>query len=318
MVHTDPLRESKEIHRQTGRTFYYATWLLPERVRHRTYVLYAFFRVADEVVDDPDSDLTAAEQRRELDRIEAAALGRRETDDPVLAAFDRVRREAGIRTADVTAFLDSMRADVEQSRYDTREELAAYVDGSAAAVGCMMTTIMDVDDPALARPHARALGAAFQLTNFLRDVGEDVRERDRIYLPWETLSSHGVTPEQIAAGEADGPFRAVVREELSRAEERYREGVAGIKYLPEDCQFAVMLAAVLYADHHRAIRERDHDVLSATPGLSTTRKLLLVARTRWHWHWNRDPEAVFERVSAIGDAPASATGPEPPTSVPTQ
>jgi phytoene synthase len=90
--------------------------------------------------------------------------------------------------------------------------------------------------------------------------------------------------------------------ELRRTETLYREGVAGIEYLPPDCQFPVLVAAVLYADHHRLIRERNYDVLSETPQIGLVRKLALVARTRWHWTWNRDPETVFRRVSAVPDA----------------
>jgi len=318
MVSNNSLVESKEIHRRTGKTFYYATRLLPERIRQRTYVLYAFFRIADEVVDDEDNDLTAAQQREELLHIRDAVLGREETDDPVLRAFAEVRRESDITESDVELFVDAMLTDIEKSRYESYEELETYMRGSASAVGYMMTGIMDVDDPDVARPHARALGEAFQLSNFLRDVREDIVERDRIYLPKETLEKYGVTEAQIENCEMSDGFRSAMVHEMHRAENLYREGVEGIKYLPEDCQFAVLLAAVLYADHHRLIRDRDYDVLSETPGLATTRKLWLIAKTRWHWHWNKDPEAVFERVSTIGDAPSHAPGPEPPESVPTQ
>ncbi|WP_418771369.1 phytoene/squalene synthase family protein [Halorientalis halophila] len=314
----DSLEKSRGIHRRTGKTFYYATRLFPERIRHKTYVLYAFFRIADEVVDDEDADLSPARQREELARIRAGALGRRETDDPVLQAFDEIRRETDITDADVERFVDAMATDIETSRYETYEDLESYMRGSAAAVGHMMTGIMDVDEPSVARPHARALGEAFQLSNFLRDVREDVVDRDRIYLPLETLERYGVTESQIETLELSDGFRSAMMHEMARAEDLYREGVAGIKYLPRDCQFAVLLAAVLYADHHRLIRERDYDVLSATPQLSTTRKLWLIARTRWCWHWNKDPEAVFERVSTIGDAPTPASGPEPSEWTPTQ
>ncbi len=318
MVRNDSLEQSKAIHRRTGKTFYYATRLLPERVRHKTYVLYAFFRIADEVVDDEDNDYTPAEQEAELRRIREAALGRRETDDPVLTAFDEVRRTTDITDEDVELFVDAMLTDIETNRYETYDQLEAYMQGSASAVGYMMTAIMDTDDPEVARPHAGALGEAFQLTNFLRDVREDIVDRDRIYLPAETYEQYGVTEAQIENLELSDGFRSAMRHELHRAEQLYREGVAGIKYLPEDCQFAVLLAAVLYADHHRLIRKRDFDVLSETPQLSTTRKAWLVAKTRWHWVWNKDPEAVFERVSTIGDVPAHSPGFEPPESVPTQ
>ncbi|MFC5972206.1 phytoene/squalene synthase family protein [Halomarina salina] len=301
MVNKSQLAQSKSIHRRTGKTFYFATRVLPERVRRSTYVLYAFFRIADEVVDDEDNALTPDEQRERLEAIRAAALGHEETDDPVLAAFCDLREETGISDEEVNTFVDAMLTDVEKTRYADYGELESYMRGSAAAVGQMMTTLMDPDpeDEERARPRASALGEAFQLTNFVRDVREDIRDRGRIYLPQTTLDRHDVTDEQIANAEFDDDVRAVVEEELRRAEALYREGVAGIKYLPEDCQFAVLLAAVLYADHHRAIRHHDYDVLSTTPQLSTRRKLSLVVRTRAYWAFSKDPEAVFARVSAV-------------------
>jgi phytoene synthase len=298
MVQKEQIERSKTVQQRTGKTFHLATRLLPRRVRHATYVLYAFFRMADEVVDTEDP-APPAEQRARLEHIRAAALGERPTTDPVLSAVAELVDEHDVDPADVNTFVDAMAADIAKDRYATYEELEAYMDGSAAAVGRMMTAIMDPDRPERALPHATALGEAFQLSNFLRDVREDIVERDRIYLPQSTLDEHGVTEAQLFAFETSEGFRRAMRSEITRADALYEEGVAGIKYLPEDCQFAVLLAAVLYADHHRAIRRRNYDVLSATPQLSLPRKLSLLARTRWHWALSRDPESVFRAVSAV-------------------
>ncbi|MFC7227582.1 phytoene/squalene synthase family protein [Salinirubellus salinus] len=303
MVDSSQLAESKEIHRKTGRTFYYATRLLPERVRHATYVLYAFFRVADEVVDDVEADTSPAEQRRRLEAIREAALGREPDgsvpDAEVLAAFSELRERYGIPDREVEVFVEAMLTDIEKARYETYEELETYMRGSASAVGVMMTYVMEPDEPEAAMSHAQRLGEAFQLTNFVRDVGEDIVERDRIYLPRETLETYGVTEAQIRRREYDEAFAGAVEHELRRAESLYREGVAGIKYLPEDCQLPVLTAAVLYADHHRLVRRLDGDTLTRTPELSPLRKALLVAKTWAYWRWHRDPEAVFARVSAV-------------------
>jgi len=288
----------KAIQRRTGRTFHLATRFLPERVRHPTYVLYGFFRIADEVVDVADPG-PPAEQRAELQSIRGAVLGEREPEEPVLAAFAELVDRHDIPDREVKVFLDAMEQDIDTDRYATREELAAYTDGSAAAVGRMMTAVMDPPAPAAALPHATALGEAFQLTNFLRDVREDAVERDRVYLPVETLSAHGVAPEAVLDLEMSDGFAAAMREELERTEALYREGVAGIGLLPPDCQFPVLLAAVLYADHHRLIRDREYDVLSVTPQLSRTRKLSLLTRTATHWWRTRDPERTFYAVSAV-------------------
>ncbi|MDR9381257.1 MAG: phytoene/squalene synthase family protein [Natronomonas sp.] len=314
MVDSTQLAESKSIHRETGKTFYYATRLLPERVRHPTYVLYAFFRVADEVVDDPDGS-SPAEQHEQLIEIRDAALGREPTDDPVLAAFSEVRDRYGIPDEEIVQFIDAMRTDIEKSRYETYDELEAYMRGSAAAVGVMMTIIMDADDADSAIPKARRLGEAFQLTNFLRDVGEDIADRDRIYLPEATLEACGAAPADIERRRFTAEIGAAVEREMKRAEGLYREGVSGIKYLPVDCQLPVLTAAILYADHHRLIRQLDYDTITETPSIGTVRKLVLVAKTRWYWAWNKDPEAVFAKVSEIPmveDGPTPRSHPDDP------
>lgn len=298
MVQEQELTTSKSIHRRTGRTFYFATRLLPERARHATYVLYAFFRVADEVVDDAEG-VPPNEQREELERIREAALGREPTDDPVLSAFAEVREQYGIPDREIDEFIDAMLTDIKRRRYPRYEDVESYMRGSSVAVANMMLAVMQPDEPEIARPHAAALAEAFQLTNFLRDVREDVLDRDRIYLPQSTLDSHGVSSEEIADLDPSDGFADAMREELARTESLYREGVKGIAYLPEDCQFSVLLASVLYADHHRLIRAQNYDVLSSEPSLTTARKLRLLVRTRWHWQWTDDPETAFYRASVV-------------------
>ncbi|ARS91869.1 phytoene/squalene synthase family protein [Natrarchaeobaculum aegyptiacum] len=311
------IEAGKAIQKRTGKTFYLATRFLPQRVRHPTHVLYGFFRIADEVVDDA-AGVPPDEQRAELESLRAQALGEVEADEPVLEAFQTLRERYDIADEEVASFVDAMITDITTDRYETYADLESYMRGSAAAVGVMMTAIMEPEMEETALPHARRLGEAFQLTNFLRDVREDVVERDRIYLPQETLREHGVTPEQIERLEYSPAFADAMAEELQRAETLYREGVAGIRYLPEDCQLPVLLAAVLYAEHHSLIRARDYDVLTDEPSLSTVRKLRCLARTRWHWHWNRDPEAVFQRVSAVPVVEPDRHGPGHGGRVPTR
>jgi phytoene synthase len=292
------LRVSKRIHRATGRTFYLATRLFPKRVREATYVLYAFFRVADDVVDTTE-EVPAAEKRARLTEIRDAVLGRAETEEPVLLATRELLATHDIPDREVERFVDAMLADVEHDFYETRRELDEYMRGSAVAVANMMLAVMAPTKPERAKPHAAALAEAFQLTNFLRDVREDVRDYDRVYLPGETREAFEVTVEQLREGRVDDGFRRAMRVELARTEERYRKGVAGISYLPEDVQFAVLVSAVLYADYHRQIVAQDYDVLTERPSLSAWRKLSLLARTRLHWALSGDPEAVFERVAPI-------------------
>jgi phytoene synthase len=301
MISSEQLARSKAVQRHTGRTFHVATRLLPERVRYPTYVLYAFFRTADEVVDDEDP-APPDERRRELERIRAAALGERETDDPVLSAVADLRERHAIPREEVDVFIDSMLMDIETSRYRSHDELSTYLRGSSAAVGHMMLEVMDPPRKAVARPHAAALGEAFQLTNFIRDVREDVRDYDRIYLPERTLEAHGSSYVDVESLTPTEGFRAAVRDELRRTERLYHYGVEGIRHLPADCQLPVLAAAVMYADQHRLVRNLDCDVLSTRPTLTMRRRLSLAARTWLRWRFSDDPLATFYRVTGL-DAP---------------
>lgn len=308
MPGTDKIDTSKQIHKQTGRTFYVATKLLPERVREATYVLYAFFRIADEVVDRTDGP-GPEHQRRHLEAMRAAALGQ-DTDETqltdeeraVLDAFYSLADRKGIADDEVEVFVDAMCQDIQTARYEAFEDLEAYMRGSSVAVANMMMAAMEMpdDDREQARPHAGALAEAFQLTNFLRDVREDIHDYGRVYLPQETLDRYGVTESDLADANVTDGFVAAMRTELQRTERLYREGVAGIRLLPEDCQFGVLLAAVFYAEHHRLIRARDYDVLTETPELGRLRRGYLLVRTWIHWRRHRDPEATFYAVSAVG------------------
>ncbi|MDZ7689329.1 MAG: phytoene/squalene synthase family protein [Halobacteriales archaeon] len=301
-VDGEQVKLSRAIQKKTGRTFYFATLFLPKRVRKRTHVLYAFFRICDEVVDDYNAEDDAEMKRRELDTLLEQALGNEETDEPVVDAFSSVREEHDIPEKEVVEFVGAMKTDITKSRYEDFEELRGYMRGSAAAVGNMMTCIMGVEDYKTAKPHAEKLGEAFQMTNFVRDVREDAEKRNRVYLPLETLRKHGVTEEDVLNLEDSEGLRDAVREEIHRTEELYREGVEGIRLLPADCRFPVLLAAVMYVEHHRLIRARDYDVISSEPSLGTLRKLSLYVRTRLAWARKKDAVDVFEKVSAVKDS----------------
>lgn len=286
------------IQRRTGATFHVATRVLPERARHPTYVLYAFFRIADEVVDDA-GDASPEVQRERLETIRAAAKGERETEEPVLVAINRLREEYEMDPAEIDVFIDSMLADISADRYETYGDLERYLRGSSVAVAEMLIDVMAPEIPDVARPHAKALAEAFQLTNFVRDVREDVEDRDRIYLPIETLEKYRVSEAEILEGSFGPGVAAAVLHELERAERRYRKGVEGIAYLPDDVQFGVVLAAVLYAEHHRLIRQQGYDVLTKRPELSWLDRLRAVVRTTVHWQMTKDPAVTFERASAV-------------------
>lgn len=292
MVSGEQINKSKSIQQQTGKTFYFATLLLPRRVRYATHILYAFFRIADEVVDTSENK-NSRTKIKQLDEIQEAVLGKSLTEDPSLKAFEELRRRYDIPTAEIVAFLEAMRMDISKNRYTTFEEVEEYMRGSAVTVANMMVSIMKVEETEEITRSAAALGKAFQLTNFLRDVREDIIEYDRSYMPKETLEKYGVEYKNIEDLEFSESFAEVMREEITRAEEFYREGVEGIKYLPKDCQFAVLLASILYADHHRLIVNQEYDVLTRRSTLSMPDKVACLIKGWWHLRVTKDPTTTF-------------------------
>ena len=300
MVSGEQISKSKNIQQQTGKTFYFATLLLPKRVRYATHILYAFFRIADEIVDTSENKESYV-KIEQIDQIQKAVLGESLTDEPSLKAFEELRRRYEIPTGEIIAFLDAMRMDISKNRYETFSEVEEYMRGSAVTVANMMVSIMKIKETEKIIETAAALGKAFQLTNFLRDVREDIIEYNRSYMPKETLDKYGVEYKHIENLEFSNEFAKVMEEEISRAEDFYRKGIEGIEHLPNDCQFAVLLASVLYADHHRLIVNQRYDVLTHRSTLNMQDKIICLVKTWWHLKVTKDPKATFYLTTGMLD-----------------
>ncbi|MZG18009.1 squalene/phytoene synthase family protein, partial [Streptomyces sp. SID5914] len=222
-----------------GRTYFLATRLLPADRRPAVHALYGFARWADDIVDDTGAETTPAERAAALTRLDRllrrALTGGGPTDEPVVLALADTADRYAIEPAHFTDFMASMRADLTVTDYATYADLRAYMHGSAAVIGLQMLPVLGtVTARALAAPHAAALGVAFQLTNFLRDVGEDL-DRGRIYLPADLLAAHGVHRDLLLwsrhTGRRDPRIPAALRaaEDLTRAV--YREAEPGLAML---------------------------------------------------------------------------------------
>lgn len=297
-VDSELVEKSRKIHKSSGKTFYLATKMFPERIRHQTYVLYAFFRKADEIVDTTEE---VENQGEKLETFRQAALGNEQTDDPVLKAFNIVRKKEGIKDEDIDAFISAMEMDIDKDRYQDYGELSDYMDGSASAVGRMMTDIMCTNgDNQDVKHFATSLGEAYQMSNFIRDVREDIEDYGRIYIPIETIEENNASTDSIHNKDSTKRLKDALRYEMDRTEQLYIEGVQGIKYLPEDCQFAVLISAVLYSEHHRRIRNKNFEVFEDDMNISQLRKIRLLIRTRFEWYRNKNPEEVFHKVSCVG------------------
>ncbi|MCF2539729.1 phytoene/squalene synthase family protein, partial [Streptomyces sp. FB2] len=270
---TDPaLREAylrcRTLNARHGRTYFLATRLLPLERRCAVHALYGFARWADDIVDDLDRDRTPAERDVLLRRLEsdlAHGLRTGGGDEPVVRAVADTAARYSIDTALFADFMASMRADLTVTDYPTYADLRAYMHGSAAVIGLQMLPVLGTVVPREeAAPHAADLGVAFQLTNFLRDVGEDL-DRGRVYLPADLLAAHGVDRPLLEwsrrTGRRDPRIRAAFAAAEALTREVYRAAEPGIAMLEPRVRPCIRTAFTLYGGILDAIAEQDYDVL---------------------------------------------------------
>jgi len=257
----------RELHKRHGRTYYLATRLLPAEKRPHVHALYGFTRYADEIVDQT-SELSTDERAERLrawsDQFRAGLAGE-PVDDPLLPAVLHTIETYDLDRGDFTLFLTSMTMDLEVSGYPDYATLLSYMEGSAAVIGTMMLPILEPADPAPAREPARQLGFAFQLTNFIRDVAEDLG-RGRVYLPEEDLDRFGVTRSDLhraAVRRRAGPaIKALVGYQVSRARAHYAAAAPGVPMLARNSQACIRAAYHLYAGILDEIERADFDVFA--------------------------------------------------------
>lgn len=283
----DPaLRASYELCRQLnaehGKTYYLATLLLPPAKRPYVHALYGFARYADEIVDDLASTLTEAEKAEQLriwgnDFLTKFDSG--QTNDPVcLAVLDTVRRW-NIPREHFEAFLHSMTMDLTVTEYATYEDLYEYVYGSAAVIGLQMVPILEPTSQD-AYKHATELGVAFQLANFIRDVGEDL-ERGRVYLPLQELAQFGVTRDDLEARIATPEIKAALKFQIARVRQLEESSRAGIAMLGESAQPCIETARILYCGIVDAVEDIDYEVFSKRATVSLARRLRVAVPAYW-------------------------------------
>jgi phytoene synthase len=267
-------RHCRRLNSRHGKTFYLATALLPPAKRPAIHALYGFARFADDLVDRPDPGRHPGERLADLRaEVEDVLSGGRGRHPVVRAMADTVQRYA-IDRQYIADFLASMAADLTVTRYQTFEDLRRYMWGSAAVIGLQVLPVLGVADPGsmqAAERHAAELGVAFQLTNFLRDVGEDYR-RGRIYLPSEELRAHGVREVMLSRARSSDELKSLISAQVARAREWYERAVPGIELLAPDARDCVRTANVLYGEILDEIQRADYDVLIARATVSRRRR----------------------------------------------
>jgi 15-cis-phytoene synthase len=273
-IHGPSLRAAyercRQLHADFGRTYYMATLLLPPAKRPYVNSLYGFARYADEIVDNGNPSTRAAE----LTEWSARALtGLRNGGgtDPVCRALAHTMRVWEIPIEHIEAFLDSMLMDLTVTEYRTYEDLRKYMYGSAAVIGLQMLPVLEPLAPQAAE-RAAALGEAFQLTNFVRDIAEDLA-RGRVYLPMEDLERFGVTRESLGAGVVDRNFTALMRFEIDRIRRLYAFAEGGIAMLAPSSRDCVGTAFALYSGIIDEVEKADYRVLHRRVSVGFARRL---------------------------------------------
>jgi len=270
----------REFNKRHGTTYYWSTKVLPKIKQHHVHALYAFARYADDIVDEIPSQ-GGRDVPTEVRADALADFGERffadletgRSDDPVLKAVVHTVRAFDIDTDAFRRFLRSMTMDLTVESYETWEDLLVYMDGSAAVIGEMMLPILEPSDYDVALPHARDLGNAFQLTNFLRDIDEDL-DRGRQYVPLEDSRRCGV---ELTERRVSPEFVDLMQFEIERCRELYRSAEIGIALLPDRSAKCVGAAHTLYGRILDEIEQQDYDVFSSRASVSTAAKARLVA-----------------------------------------
>lgn len=278
-------RSAQAVTRQHARSFSFASMVLPGARRRAAFALYAFCRRLDDLVDGgtaeslPERLAAARETVSQLYSGRAHALPRGEgaaSRSPwpgdELAAFADAIARFHIPQQPLQDLISGMETDLVKTRYATFDELDLYCYRVAGTVGLLMTPVLGYSDERALQP-AVELGKAMQLTNILRDIGEDLG-RGRIYLPADELRRFGVSEHALLEGSVDDRFVALMRFQIGRARQTFERGAAGVPYLTGfGAQRMVRLMGALYSGILRAIEDQAYDVFSERAHVTATRKL---------------------------------------------
>jgi phytoene synthase len=259
------------ITRRASKSFYLASSLLPEPKRNAVRTLYAFCRTVDDIVDEPGT----SDRRARLDEWRGISTsGIAPAGNLVAEAWVDALRRYHIPRQYAVQLIDGVARDLDGHRYETFDDLSTYCYGVASTVGLMAMYVVGFRSTD-AVPYAIKLGVALQMTNILRDVGEDYRRR-RLYLPRQDMRRFGVDEATIAAGRPTDRWREFMRFEIARTRQLYDEAWPGIALLDADGRLAIGAAAELYRGILAAIEKNDYDVFNRRASLGAWAKLVRI------------------------------------------
>ena len=283
----DAYRRCRTLNSQHGRTFFLATRLLAPQQRPAVHALYGFARRADDILDDFDPGVPTAERAERLQRLATQLFNRlvegvADDGDPSLAAVVHTARKYAIPWELFDDFLGSMRMDLTTTDYPDRAALDRYMYGSAEVIGLQMLPVLGtVSGREEAAPYAAALGKAFQLTNFLRDVDEDL-QRGRIYLPADELAEHRVDRDVLmwchTNQRTDTRVRRALVDQHAETRRIYHFARRGIRLLHPRSRPCIGAALTLYSDILNRIEEIDFAVFGQRATVGMPRRLQVAGR----------------------------------------
>jgi phytoene synthase len=260
-----------------SRSFHLASSLLPDDQRAAVRALYAFCRVSDDIVDRAGDTSSRSLQLEDWRRL--ATSNHPPSDQQVAVAWAHARQQYQVPSRYAEQLIDGVARDLEQTRYQTFAELASYCYGVASTVGLMSMHIIGFAGNQ-AIPYAIKLGVALQMTNILRDVGEDWRA-GRVYLPQDELAAYGLSEADLAEGIVTDRWRAFMQFQIDRTRQLYAESAPGIGLLHRDGRFAIAAAADLYRGILDAIERADYDVFSHRAYVGKWGKLRMLPGIWW-------------------------------------
>jgi len=259
-----------EVTSEYAKTFYLGTQLMTPEQAKAIWAIYVWCRRTDELVDGPNSSSITPQALDNWERRLEAAFNGRPYDD-LDAALTETVRQFPLDIQPFRDMIEGMRMDLKKSRYETFDELYEYCYRVAGTVGLMSMPVMGID-PSYKGPMesvykaALALGTANQLTNILRDVGEDARERDRIYVPMQELRQFGISEAEVlsgmfnrSSGRIDDRWRAFMKFQIARARQCFADAEAGVDFLDAKARWPVWSALILYRQILDAIEANDYD-----------------------------------------------------------
>ena len=269
-------QRAAEVTAEHSKSFFFATRFFPRELARSAHAVYWFCRHTDDLVDECGS---ADQGRCDLEawaaQVEAALRGEA-FSDPVLVTFLDAKQRHSIPDEYALELIEGMRMDLENTRYQDFAHLRLFCYRVASVVGLMMSHVIGFEDGAL--PYAIDLGIAMQLTNILRDVGEDLG-RGRIYFPRDEMNRFGYSEDDLRRRVRNQAFRELMRFQVQRAREYYEAATPGIPMLSADGRFAVQVAADVYRSILRQIEASDYDVFDRRAYVPAVRKYWITARS---------------------------------------